>query len=450
MRRTARGIISVAAVAGTCLITAPSATAATNSAGAHVVTSEAAHWGSVTAGSYTRTHLLDGVSENITEGAPSYDPSHRLLDHTWNVADLPAGAYDLTIVARKNIADAERFVFRWRGGTGGNAVDACVLDFDSGTRAITCEATVIAGTTPARISIWDSFSREANPNTLSVDYIGLTKSTDATAPSVAVTSTSGTTTDWVNITATASDNSGKVSYVELLDHRGVVVATRYSAPYSYYWNAASAGVGTHTLTVKAYDPSGNVGTAQTSVTVVADTAVPTVNLINPASDATLSGYTEVSAGVQDNGIVDRVEFYADGKLLTTDLYAPYVAGWNTTDLANGSHELSVRAYDRAGNVGTSAITVNVNNVAPPPPATATLSVSASGRSGVNLTSNPVGITVASGQTRSASYEVGSSVRLTVGGGRTAIFSGACSTGGVARSACTFTLKANSSVNANIK
>jgi hypothetical protein len=450
MRRMAMGLVSVAAVAGTCMFTAPSATAATNSAGVHVVTSEAVHWGSITSGSYTGTHLLDGVSENITEGVPSYDPSHRLLDHTWNLADVPAGAYNLKIVARKNIADAERFFFRWHGGTGGNAVDACVLDFDSGDRVITCEATVIAGTTPARISIWDSFSRESSPTTLSVDYIGLTKSTDATAPSVAVTSPPITTTDWANITATASDNSGKVTYVELLDHRGMVVETLYSAPYSYYWDAASAGVGTHTLTVKAYDPSGNVGTARTSVTVVADTAVPTVNFINPANGATLSGYTEISAGVQDNGIVDRVEFYSDGKLLTTDLYAPYDVGWNTTDWANGSHTLSVRAYDRAGNVGTSAITVNVNNVTPPPPATAILSVSASGRSGVNITSNPVGITVASGQTRSASYTVGSSIRLTVGGGRTATFSGACSTGGVARSACTFTLQANSSLNANIR
>src|SRR5919112_5287303 len=290
MRRIAMGMMGAAAVIGTCLFTAPSATAATNSAGAHVVTSEAPHWGSITTGSYTRTHLLDGVSEDITEGVPSYDPSHRLLDHTWNLANVPAGAYTLKIVARKSIADAEQFLFRWNGGTGGNAVDACVLDFDSGTRVITCEATVIAGTTPASLSISDSFSRESSPTTMSVDYIGLTKSTDVTAPSVAVTSPASTTTDWANITATASDNSGKVSYVELLDHRGMVVETLYSAPYSYYWNAASAGVGTHTLTVKAYDPSGNAGTAQTSVTVVADTTVPTVNFVNPTNGATLSGY----------------------------------------------------------------------------------------------------------------------------------------------------------------
>src|SRR5919112_2622193 len=295
MRRIAMGMMGAAAVIGTCLFTAPSATAATNSAGAHVVTSEAPHWGSITTGSYTRTHLLDGVSEKVTEGVPSFDPSHRLLDHTWNLANVPAGAYNLKIVARKTIADAERFLFRWDGGTGGNAVDACVLDLDSGDRVVTCEVTVIAGTTPARISVGDSFSRESSPNTLSVDYIGLTKSTDATAPSVAVTSPSSTTTDWANITATASDNSGTISYVELLDHRGVVVETLYSAPYSYYWNAAAAGVGTHTLTVKAYDPSGNVGTARSSVTVVADTTAPTVSFTNPANGATLSGYTEISA-----------------------------------------------------------------------------------------------------------------------------------------------------------
>jgi hypothetical protein len=449
MRRIALGM-TMTAVASAAVLTGPSAVAATNSAGAFVVTSEAMNWGSITSGDYTRTRLADGVSENITEGVPSYEPSHRLLDHKWNLANVPAGAYNLKIVARKNIADAERFSFRWDGGTGGNTVGACALDSDSGTRVITCEATVIAGTTPATITVRDSFDRESSPNTLSVDYIGLTRSTDVTAPSVAVTPAATTTTDWVSITATASDNSGKISHVELVDPNGTVVETLYSAPYSFWWNAAPAGAGTHTLTVKAYDPSGNVGTARASVTVVADTAAPTVRFISPAGGATLSGYTEISADVQDNGVVDRVEFYLDGKLLATEPYGPYVVGWNTTDSANGSHTLRVRAFDGAGNVGTSAITVNVNNVTPPPPATANLSVSASGRTGVRITSNPVGITVASGQTRTASYTVGTAVRLTVGGGRTAVFSGACSTGGVARAACTFTLQADDSVSARIK
>jgi hypothetical protein len=371
MRRIARRTTYVAAFAGAALIpvpitvpiTVPSAAAATNTAGASVVTSESMNWGSITSGDYSRTHLADGVSEKITEGVPSYEPTHRLLDHRWNLADLPAGAYDLTIVARKDVADAERFSFRWDGGTGGNTVGACALDFDSGDRVVTCTTTVIAGTSPATIVVRDSFARESSPNTLSIDYIGLTESTDVTAPSVAVSPAATTTTDWVNITATASDNSGKISHVELLDHHGAVVETLYSAPYSFYWNAASAGIGAHVLTVRAYDPSGNVGTAQTSVTVVADTALPTVTFVNPAAGATLSGYTEISADVQDDGIVDRVRFYLDGTLLATELNPPYVVGWDTSESTNGRHRLRVRAYDEGGNAGTSAITVKVRNEA---------------------------------------------------------------------------------------
>ncbi len=450
MRRIALGMLSVAIAAGSAIVTVSGAAAATNAAGARVVTSERVNWGSISSGDYTRTHRADGVSQAVTEGVPSYDSTHSRLDHTWNLADLPAGAYDLTVVARKNVADAERFLFRWNGGTGGNGADACVLDSDSGTRLITCTTTVIAGTSPASLSIWDSFVRESSHNTLSVDYIGLTRSNDVTAPSVTVTPASSTTTDRVTITATASDDRGAISSVALVDHRGTVVQTLRAAPYTFSWSAASAGVGTHTLTVKAYDPSGNVGTARASVTVVADTAAPVVSITGPSDGATLSGYTQVAASVQDNGTVDRVEFYLDGALLTTDLYAPYAAGWDTTESADGSHSLTVRAVDRAGNVGTSSRTVTVLHATPPPPAEARLSVSASGTTGVRITSNPAGIAVASGQTRAASFAVGTAVRLTVGGGRRAVFSGACSTGGVARTSCTVTLEADSSVSARIR
>jgi hypothetical protein len=49
------------------------------------------------------------------------------------------------------------------------------------------------------------------------------------------------------------------------------------------------------------------------VTVVADTAAPTVTFIDPVNGATVSGYTGSSADVQDNGIVERVQFLLDDR-----------------------------------------------------------------------------------------------------------------------------------------
>ena len=87
---------------------------------------------------------------------------------------------------------------------------------------------------------------------------------------------------------------------------------------------------------------------------------------------------------------------------------------------------------------------------PPPPQTATLTVSAGGRSGERVTSSPAGINVATGSSGSASFNIGTSVTLSVTNGRSAIWSGACSSGGSKTARCTFTLNGAATVNANVQ
>jgi len=86
---------------------------------------------------------------------------------------------------------------------------------------------------------------------------------------------------------------------------------------------------------------------------------------------------------------------------------------------------------------------------PPPTQTATLMLSVTGRSGVHVTSNPAGLNVVSGSSGSASFNVGTSITLTVGSGRDALFSGACTKTSKVKS-CTFTLNGNASVSVNVQ
>jgi len=96
-----------------------------------------------------------------------------------------------------------------------------------------------------------------------------------------------------------------------------------------------------------------------------DTTPPTVSITAPASGATVGGTTTVSATASDNVGVARVEFYVDGALKATDTTSPYSFAWDTTAYAAGSHDLVSKAYDAAGNVGTSAtVTVTVSNTGP--------------------------------------------------------------------------------------
>jgi hypothetical protein len=93
-----------------------------------------------------------------------------------------------------------------------------------------------------------------------------------------------------------------------------------------------------------------------------DTTPPTTSITSPANGATVSGTVTVSASASDNVGVSRVELFVDGSLHSTDTSSPYSFSWNTTTVANGSHNLQTRAYDAAGNSGSSSVvSVNVSN-----------------------------------------------------------------------------------------
>jgi hypothetical protein len=91
---------------------------------------------------------------------------------------------------------------------------------------------------------------------------------------------------------------------------------------------------------------------------------------------------------------------------------------------------------------TAALTVNS------PSQTATVTVTATGRNGTNVVSSPTGINVASGSTGHASFTIGTAVTLSVTGGRSAIWSGACT--GNKTTTCAFTVTGNATVNAAVQ
>src|SRR5262249_56642020 len=98
-----------------------------------------------------------------------------------------------------------------------------------------------------------------------------------------------------------------------------------------------------------------------------DTQPPVVTIANPANGQTVSGTTPVAANATDNVSVASVQVLLDGRPLGPLLTAaPYGLAWDTTRVANGTHQLGATATDSAGNVGTApTITVTVSN--PPPP-----------------------------------------------------------------------------------
>ncbi|WP_395850530.1 Ig-like domain-containing protein [Cystobacter fuscus] len=165
----------------------------------------------------------------------------------------------------------------------------------------------------------------------------------------------------VTVSATASDNLG-VERVEF--YAGTtLIGTATVAPYSVSWDSASGANGAITLTTRAYDAAGNV-TVSAGRTVTVDNAAPTVAITSPANGATLSALslsTTLQASASDNAGVTQVVFYDGATVMGTDTSAPYSQSWNLLSAAKGTHTLTAKAYDAAGNVTTSAIvSVRVN------------------------------------------------------------------------------------------
>jgi hypothetical protein len=99
-----------------------------------------------------------------------------------------------------------------------------------------------------------------------------------------------------------------------------------------------------------------------------DTTPPTVSITAPANATTVSGSVTVSATASDNVGVVGVQFLLDGvNLGAEDTTSPFSATWNTTTASNGSHTLTARARDAAGNSASASVTVTVNNPDTTPP-----------------------------------------------------------------------------------
>jgi len=178
---------------------------------------------------------------------------------------------------------------------------------------------------------------------------------------------------------------------QIVDDLGWNVATNTStfsaANFNPFWSApatrqqptqaqSSVTVTLDDLTGAALAASGEnfALKAWTTSGTPTDTTPPTVSITAPAAASTVSGSVTVSATAADNVGVVGVQFLLDGANLgTEDTASPYSVTWNTATAANGSHTLSARARDAAGNTATASVTVTVNNPDTTPP---TVSISA--------------------------------------------------------------------------
>lgn len=157
------------------------------------------------------------------------------------------------------------------------------------------------------------------------------------------------------ISINASDNVGVASVSLFAD--GVLVASDNSAPYNFNWNTLAMAAGSaHSLKAVATDQAGNSASASITVTI-RDTVAPRVSFIEPIMNDKLKANETVAINATDNTAVTRVEFYVDNQLFSSWTRGPYNFKWSTARMSKGVHTVMCKAYDAAGNSGTSSISV---------------------------------------------------------------------------------------------
>jgi hypothetical protein len=131
-------------------------------------------------------------------------------------------------------------------------------------------------------------------------------------------------------------------------------ATAPSAPgsYDFQWRMVEDGVEWF-------------GDFSPPLKVVVDGSAPAVSITTPAARSTVNGTISIQASASDANGISKVEFFVDGALKGQDSSAPYAFTWDSRTVPDGSHSLSAKAYDGAGNSSQASISVSVKNGSAP-------------------------------------------------------------------------------------
>ncbi len=104
-----------------------------------------------------------------------------------------------------------------------------------------------------------------------------------------------------------------------------------------------------------------------------DTTPPTVSIVSPLPNATISAPTTVSASASDNVGVARVQFLVDSSPLGGPILTPpYSTTLSPAQFTNGPHTLNAVATDLSGNSANASIGIIISNLDSIPPAVSIL------------------------------------------------------------------------------
>jgi len=191
--------------------------------------------------------------------------------------------------------------------------------------------------------------------------VSVNNTIDTSAPLVSILYPTGNAevSDTATVDISATDDTG-VSKTELYID-GDLCVTSNTEPFGFTWDTTKYPDGTHSLEVRAYDSSQNMGESSPVVVTVSnpkDTAPPVVTITSPANNAQVTNSQRINVAATDNVSVSKIELYLDDVLKSTVTNQGALSyTWNTRKIVKGAHNITAKAYDAAENMNIHTITV---------------------------------------------------------------------------------------------
>ena len=306
--------------------------------------------------SLSASGVPSGATASLSPTSVSGSGSSTL---TLTPGSAAAGTYSVTVTGTSGSLSHTTSISWTIAGSGGGALTNS--GFESGLSGWTSAGSTSVSTT-AHSGAQSAQVGSTSPGTDSSIAQTFTLPSNATGVSfwAQIHCNDTITYDWA--TATLKDNTTGTT---------TTILAKTCTNTATWVQASAAATGGHsvTLTLSNHDDN-NAGdptyTLYDDVAITTagggDTTPPTTSVTAPTAGSTVSGNVTVTATATDNVGVTKIELYADGALISSGTASPFSASWNSAAVANGAHSLTSKAYDAAGNVGTSsAVPVTVSN-----------------------------------------------------------------------------------------
>ncbi len=203
---------------------------------------------------------------------------------------------------------------------------------------------------------------DSSPGTVSITVISVND-----PPSVTVTTPNNNAyvRGTVPVSMVATDDGGVSAARVKIDAGSEQVANPSGVNlYTFNWNSNAVSEGPHTVEALARDAAALQGSQMISLTV--DRTAPQVASFAPADGINVQGTVSVQTSVTDDRKLVFVEIQIDGTTMASSVVNGTAQtlnySWDTLNYAEGTHQVTVRGVDAAGNVRLVSHDVTVQNL----------------------------------------------------------------------------------------